>query len=76
MLKCCRFLNDPSKDVDLRKWATEGLAFLTLDAEVKEELINDTSALKSMIDVVSVSVTVFLFFRYHMLFSVWSEKFV
>ncbi|XP_033727362.1 LOW QUALITY PROTEIN: protein unc-45 homolog A-like [Pecten maximus] len=48
---CRRFLNNPSKDVDLRRWATEGLAFLTLDAEVKEDLVNDVSALKSLIDV-------------------------
>lgn len=50
-----RFLNDPNKSVDLRRWGTEGLAYLTLDAEVKEELINDTSALRSLIDVVAVS---------------------
>ena len=32
---CRRFLINPSKDQDLRKWATEGLSFLTLDADVK-----------------------------------------
>ncbi|KAK3087864.1 hypothetical protein FSP39_011661 [Pinctada imbricata] len=54
LAKACRkFLNNPTKDVDLRKWATEGLAFLTLDGDVKEELVNDTDALRSMIDVVS-----------------------
>jgi hypothetical protein len=52
-----RFLNDPNKSVDLRRWGTEGLAYLTLDAEVKEELINDTAALRSLIDVVAVSVS-------------------
>lgn len=51
-----RFLTNPSKDIDLRRWATEGLAFLTLDADVKEELINDTDALKSLIDVAAVSI--------------------
>ena len=50
-----RFLNDPNKSVDLRRWGTEGLAYLTLDAEVKEELINDSGALRSLIDVVAVS---------------------
>ncbi|XP_021343460.1 protein unc-45 homolog A-like [Mizuhopecten yessoensis] len=48
---CRRFLNNPNKDVDLRRWATEGLAFLTLDADVKEDLVGDTSALKSLVDV-------------------------
>jgi hypothetical protein len=43
-----------SKDCDLRKWATEGLAYLTLDAEVKEELINDVPALKSIFDLSKV----------------------
>ncbi|XP_061176890.1 protein unc-45 homolog B-like [Saccostrea echinata] len=54
LAKACRkFLNDPNKSIDLRRWGTEGLAYLTLDAEVKEELINDTAALKSLIDVVA-----------------------
>ncbi|KAL8594973.1 hypothetical protein ACOMHN_038770 [Nucella lapillus] len=47
---CRKFLVNTSKDSDLRRWATEGLAYLTLDAEVKEELISDTPALKSIFD--------------------------
>ena len=43
-----------SKDCDLRKWATEGLAYLTLDAEVKEELVNDTPALQSIFELAKV----------------------
>ena len=50
----CRFLNNPSKDVDLRKWAVEGLAYLTLDADIKEELCKDQAALKSMFDLAKV----------------------
>ena len=49
-----RFLCSPTKDADLRKWAAEGLAYLTLDAEVKEELVEDASALKSLIDLAKV----------------------
>ncbi len=49
-----RFLNNPSKDIDLRKWAAEGLAYLTLDADVKEDLVNDTAAVKSLIDLARV----------------------
>lgn len=51
---CRKFMCNPAKDVDLRKWAAEGLAYLTLDAEVKEELVNDTQALKSLIDLAKV----------------------
>lgn len=41
-----RFLG---KDKDIRKWATDGLAYLTLDAEVKEKLIEDRPALLALI---------------------------
>lgn len=47
---CRRFLLHPGKDKDIRKWATEGLSYLTLDAEVKEKLIEDRAALKAMIE--------------------------
>ena len=49
-----RYLKNPAKDADLRKWATEGLAYLTLDAEVKEELVEDEEALRSLIDLAKV----------------------
>ncbi|XP_063406665.1 protein unc-45 homolog B-like isoform X1 [Mytilus trossulus] len=52
---CRKFLVNPSKDIDIRRWATEGLAYLTLDAEIKEELVNDTAALKSLIEVTTAS---------------------
>lgn len=47
---CRRFLVNPSKDRDLRKWAAEGLAFLTLDADVKEKLVDDEPAVKALIE--------------------------
>ena len=47
---CRRFLINPSKDQDLRKWASEGLSFLTLDADVKEKLVEDEAAIKSLIE--------------------------
>ena len=40
--------------MDLRKWAAEGLAYLTLDADVKEELCKDTPALVSLFDLAKV----------------------
>lgn len=47
---CRNFLINPKKDKDLRKWAAEGLAYLTLDAEVKEDLIGDKAAIHALID--------------------------
>lgn len=43
-----------TKDVDLRKWAAEGLAFLSLDAVVKDDLCNDMDALRSLMDLAKV----------------------
>lgn len=47
---CRRFLLRPGKDNDLRKWSAEGLSYLTLDAEVKEKLVEDKAALQVLID--------------------------
>lgn len=47
---CRRFLIKPGKDKDIRKWAADGLAYLTLDAEVKEKLIEDTAAIQALIE--------------------------
>ena len=47
---CRRFLINPGKDRDLRKWAANGLSFLTLDADVKEKLVDDEPAIKALIE--------------------------
>lgn len=47
---CRRFLLHPGKDKDLQKWSAEGLSYLTLDAEVKEKLVEDKAALQVLID--------------------------
>ncbi|KAG8191985.1 hypothetical protein JTE90_002255 [Oedothorax gibbosus] len=47
---CRKFLINPKKDKDLRKWAVEGLSYLTLDADVKEELIEDKKAIEALIE--------------------------
>uniref|UniRef100_A0A1B0DPD5 Protein unc-45 homolog B n=1 Tax=Phlebotomus papatasi TaxID=29031 RepID=A0A1B0DPD5_PHLPP len=47
---CRRFLVKPGKDRDIRKWAAEGLSYLTLDAEVKEKLIDDRPAIQALIE--------------------------
>lgn len=38
----------------MRRWACEGLSYLTLDADVKEKLIGDTNAIKSMVELAKV----------------------
>lgn len=48
---CRKFVVSSKKNATLKKWATEGLAFLTMDAEVKEELISDQPALKALMSV-------------------------
>ncbi|KAL3889632.1 hypothetical protein ACJMK2_001968 [Sinanodonta woodiana] len=50
LAKACRkFLKSPNKEADLKQWGTEGLAYLSLDADVKEDLITDEEALKSLV---------------------------
>ena len=49
--KACRqLLINPSKDKDIKKWSAEGLAYLTLDADIKEELIEDKAAMTALVD--------------------------
>ena len=51
--KMCRhFLVKNKKRQNLSKWGAEGMAFLSLDAEVKEALINDEAALKVLFNLV------------------------
>uniref|UniRef100_A0A1B6FDG5 Protein unc-45 homolog B n=1 Tax=Cuerna arida TaxID=1464854 RepID=A0A1B6FDG5_9HEMI len=47
---CRRFLINPAKDSDMRRWAVEGLSYLTLDADVKEKLIEDKKAIHAMLE--------------------------
>ncbi|KAF6206736.1 hypothetical protein GE061_017972 [Apolygus lucorum] len=47
---CKKFLVSTSKDYDMKRWAAEGLSYLSLDAEVKEKLINDPTALRALFD--------------------------
>ncbi|TDG45878.1 hypothetical protein AWZ03_007733 [Drosophila navojoa] len=47
---CRRFLIKPGKDKDIRRWAADGLAYLTLDAECKEKLIEDNASIHALMD--------------------------
>lgn len=55
-----RFLINPKKDKDLRKWSVEGLSYLTLDADVKEELVEDKKALQALFDLTKVTIFQFM----------------
>ncbi|XP_077298366.1 unc-45 myosin chaperone [Arctopsyche grandis] len=47
---CRRFLVNPSKDHDMRRWAAEGLSYLTLDADVKEKMVEDKPAIRALVE--------------------------
>ena len=49
-----RFLCNTQKNVDLRKWAAEGLSYLTLDADCKEDLVCDKESLTALIELAKV----------------------
>ena len=44
-----------SVNLDMTQWGTEGLAHLTLDADVKEQLVHNPKALSAVIQVAMVS---------------------
>ncbi|MGH0179007.1 UNVERIFIED_CONTAM: hypothetical protein FKN15_001637 [Acipenser sinensis] len=45
-----RWLCNPNIDVRTRKWAVEGLAYLTMDADVKDDFVEDEPALQAMFE--------------------------
>lgn len=45
---CRRFLIHPNTNPDTKRWAVEGLSYLSLDAEVKEKLVEDQAALTAI----------------------------
>lgn len=47
---CRRFLIKPGKDRSIRKFAAEGLSYLTLDADVKEKLVEDKAAIQALVE--------------------------
>ena len=44
-----RFLTT-HQSFDVRRWSADGLAYLSLDGDVKEELVDNVSALKALFD--------------------------
>lgn len=51
-----RWLCNDSLPSTSRRWAVEGLAYLTFDADVKEDLVEDTNALQAMFQLAKVNV--------------------
>nr|XP_061804019.1 protein unc-45 homolog B-like [Nerophis lumbriciformis] len=48
--QCRKWLCNPMIDAKTRKWAVEGLAYLTNDADVKDDFVEDEPALKAMFE--------------------------
>ncbi|XP_034450554.1 protein unc-45 homolog B isoform X1 [Hippoglossus hippoglossus] len=48
--QCRKWLCNPQIDTKTRKWAIEGLAYLTNDADVKDDFVEDDLAMKAMFE--------------------------
>uniref|UniRef100_A0A8D0GFI5 Protein unc-45 homolog B n=1 Tax=Sphenodon punctatus TaxID=8508 RepID=A0A8D0GFI5_SPHPU len=48
--QCRRWLCNPNIDKRTRKWAVEGLAYLNLDADVKDDFVQDEPAMQAMFE--------------------------
>uniref|UniRef100_A0A452TTV9 Protein unc-45 homolog A n=1 Tax=Ursus maritimus TaxID=29073 RepID=A0A452TTV9_URSMA len=52
--QCRKWLCNDQMDAGTRRWAVEGLAYLTFDADVKEEFVEDEAALKALFQLSTV----------------------
>ncbi|KAF6098052.1 unc-45 myosin chaperone B [Phyllostomus discolor] len=53
--QCRKWLCNPSIDTRTRRWAVEGMAYLTLDADVKDDFVQDLPALQAMFELAKAS---------------------
>ncbi|XP_066219960.1 protein unc-45 homolog B [Saccopteryx leptura] len=53
--QCRKWLCNASIDTRTRRWAVEGLAYLTLDADVKDDFVQDIPALRAMFELAKTS---------------------
>ncbi|XP_058139153.1 protein unc-45 homolog B isoform X2 [Dasypus novemcinctus] len=53
--QCRKWLCNKSIDTQTRRWAVEGLAYLTLDADVKDDFVQDIPALQAMFELAKTS---------------------
>lgn len=51
-----RWLCNETIDAGTRRWAVEGLAYLTFDADVKEEFVEDKAAMEAMFHLAKVHI--------------------
>jgi len=50
-----RFLLSSNRDPDVKRWAAEGLSYLTLDADVKEFVVEDATLIRALVELAKVS---------------------
>uniref|UniRef100_A0A671Y688 Unc-45 myosin chaperone A n=1 Tax=Sparus aurata TaxID=8175 RepID=A0A671Y688_SPAAU len=60
--QCRKWLCNESLPPTSRRWSVEGLAYLTFDADVKEDLVQDKNALLAMCELAKVRLMILLFF--------------
>ncbi|XP_003933095.1 protein unc-45 homolog B [Saimiri boliviensis] len=53
--QCRKWLCNTAIDTRTRRWAAEGLAYLTLDADVKDDFVQDVPALQAMFELAKTS---------------------
>ncbi|XP_077898581.1 protein unc-45 homolog B [Ictidomys tridecemlineatus] len=53
--QCRKWLCNAAIDTRTRRWAVEGLAYLTLDADVKDDFVQDIPALQAMFELAKAS---------------------
>ncbi|XP_052615747.1 protein unc-45 homolog B isoform X2 [Peromyscus californicus insignis] len=53
--QCRKWLCNTAIDTRTRRWAVEGLAYLTLDADVKDDFVQDIPALQAMFELAKTS---------------------
>ncbi|XP_074045017.1 protein unc-45 homolog B [Macrotis lagotis] len=53
--QCRKWLCNANIDARTRRWAVEGLAYLTLDADVKDDFVQDIPALQAMFELAKTS---------------------
>lgn len=63
-LACKNFLLQVDKySVDIRRFACEGLSYLSLDAEVKEFIVNDSLLLKALVELAKARMFLIIFIK-------------
>lgn len=50
-----RFLIDPKMTSETKRFAAEGLSYLTIDADVKDWLVQDNSLIRSLVELAKVT---------------------